>query len=302
MQQLSIDNYAGLYQPDSSAPPLTTDPWRPPSVTAFDGTLLPSISLGLSTVDTALLSQTILQALQVGYRALNCSSELNNELETGLALEKAMDKLYISRDQLFITVKLSPQTTTYDETLRRFDRCLYQMNLSHIDLCLLNWPGSERSSYLDAWRALLRLKSEKKIRALGLANFPPGPIDRLIVETGGRPLINQIELHPHFQQAGLCASMERRGIKVGVWSPLGHGLALDNPLFQKLASNYAKSPAQIVLRWHLDRGRLISPSTSKVERIAENLDILDFSISQGDHYKISLLESGIRLGPRPIVF
>lgn len=301
MTQLSSENYARPYQFDHFDSVLRESGSSPPLVKAADGTLLPTISLGLADNSEIPLCDLALDAFLAGYRAVHCPADLNKIMELNLALEKARDKFNLSRDKLFLSLQLHPRIMSYAEIILTFDRYLNNLGQKYVDLCLLTWPGSDQCRFVDGWRALIRLKSEGKIKHLGLASFPPAPIDRLTVETGVRPLINQVELHPYFQQAGLCAAMERRGIKIGVWTPLSHSLALNNPLIQSLGLKYGKSPAQIILKWHLSSSRLVAAAATKPDHIRNNLDVMNFKLSPSDLFKISLLDTGLRLGPPPVI-
>ena len=301
MTQLSSANYARPYQLDQLDSVLPEAEPAQPLIKAADGTLLPVVSLGLGESSEIPLCDLTFGAFRAGYRAVNCPADLNKVMELSLALEKAREKLNLSRDNLFLSLQLNPRLMSYDEILRTFDRYIRNLNQKYVDLGLLTWPGSAQCRFVDGWRALIRLRSEGKIKHLGLVSFPPAPIDRLTVETGVSPLVNQIELHPYFQQVGLCAAMERRGIKIGVWAPLSHGLALNNPLICSLGLKYGKSPAQIILKWHLSNGRLIAPVAAKPDHIRNNLDIMDFRLSPSDLLKISFLDNGLRLGTPPII-
>ncbi|MDR1043967.1 MAG: aldo/keto reductase [Candidatus Adiutrix sp.] len=266
------------------------------------GRARPVLGLGLGHFNSAGVRGVVPEALQAGYRALDTAAIYNNEDGLGQALLEAREELGVSREELFITTKLWNDSHSYDAALRAAEASLARLGLDYVDLFLIHWPAPGRNRYVEAWRALLKLKKEGRLRVAGVSNFLPEHIDRLMDETGEKPALNQLEVHPGFQQKELCAAMEKRGLLVEAWSPLGGGGALNAPLFRKLALKYGKTPAQIILRWHLEQGRPAVPRSSHPRHLRENLDIFDFRLDAEDMRQIALLDSRRRLGPDPATF
>ena len=266
------------------------------------GRLKPRLSLGVRQTDCRTAYRATLEALRIGYRAVDTAAVYNNESGVGLALKEARDLLGLTREELFITAKLWNSFQGRDAAAHACRRTLEHLGLNYLDLYLIHWPAPGQGRYVEAWKSLLRLRDEGLVRAVGVCNFLPEHIDRLMEETGQKPSINQIELHPHYQQSRLCAELSRRGVTVEAASPLGQGQALSASLFRKLAVKHCKTPAQIVLRWHLDRGRLVTPNSTHPARLQENFAVFDFRLDPEDMRQIALLESGLRLGPDPATF
>ena len=266
------------------------------------GSLKPRLGLGVRQADCRTAHRATLEALRIGYRAVDTAAVYNNESGVGLALKEARDLLGLTRDELFITAKLWNSFQGRDTALNACRRTLERLGLNYIDLYLIHWPAPGQGRYAEAWKGLLHLRDEGLARAVGVCNFLPEHLDRLLEETGQKPSVNQIELHPHYQQSRLCAELGRRGVAVEAASPLGQGQALTAPLFRKLALKHGKTPAQIVLRWHLDQGRLVTPNSTHPARLQENFAVFDFRLDPEDMRQIALLENGRRLGPDPATF
>lgn len=288
---------ASLFEPGC---PAIQSGHRP--IVMCDETAVPQIGLALWRADNATARNAALEAFRAGYRSMDTAAIYHNEKGLGQAVGDARDLLGLKREDLFIATKLWNDAHGYDSTLKAFEASRARLGLEYLDLYLIHWPAPGQNRYLETWKALLHLKREGKVRAIGVCNFLPEHVDRLVAETGQKPALNQVELHPHFQQADLCAAMKKRGIPVEAWAPLGGGLAPNDPLFRKLALKYRKTPAQIVLRWHVENGRLIVPKSAHPYRIRENISIFDFRLDAEDMRQIALLERGHRLGPNPATF
>ena len=266
------------------------------------GWAMPALGLGLGRFNAKSTRSVVLEAFQAGYRSLDTAAIYNNEEGLGQALVEAQEELGLGREEMFITTKLWNDSHGYDAAQRSVEASLARLGLDYVDLFLIHWPAPARNRYVEAWRALLKAKKEGRIRIVGVSNFLPEHIDRLMDETGEKPALNQLEVHPHFQQKELCAAMEKRGILVEAWSPLGSGGAPNDPLFRKLAHKYAKTPSQIILRWQIDQGRLAIPRSGHPRRLRENFDIFDFRLDAEDMRQIALLDCRRRLGPDPASF
>jgi diketogulonate reductase-like aldo/keto reductase len=209
----------------------------------------------------------------------------------------------IGREELFVTTKLWNSEQGYDSTLHAFDKSLAKLGLEYVDLYLIHWPLPSRDTYVDTYRAFEKIYAEGRARAIGVANFLPVHLERLLGETSVVPAVNQIELHPHLQQSETRAFGVMSGIATEAWAPLGHGngILLD-PTVSKIAKKYGKTPAQIILRWHLQIGNIVIPKSATPSRIAENIDVFDFELDDEDLLAITGLDNGIRVGPDPATF
>ncbi|MBW8087834.1 aldo/keto reductase [Streptomyces hygroscopicus subsp. hygroscopicus] len=260
---------------------------------------MPQLGFGVWQVPDDEAQVAVRHALDAGYRSIDTAAIYGNEEGTG----KALAASGIARDELFVTTKLWNGDQGYDSTLRAFDTSLTKLGLDYVDLYLIHWPLPQTDKYVDTWKAFEKIYSEGRAKAIGLSNFHPAHIQRLLSETSVVPAIDQIELHPQLQQAELRAFNARHDIVTEAWSPLGQGKGLlDNPTLAAIAKKHGKSPAQVVLRWHLDLGNVVIPKSVTPSRIKENIDVFDFELDSEDLSAISALDSGNRLGPDPETF
>ena len=271
--------------------PITPVPLLP----LADGAAIPQLGFGLYKVPTADAVRLCLEAIDAGYRHLDTATLYGNEREVGEAVRSAP----VPRDELFVTSKVWKDDNGYDETLRAFDETMARLALDSLDLYLIHWPMPSTDRYVDTWRALVRLQAERRVRSIGVANFHAHHIERIVAETGVTPVVNQVELHPWLPQAELREFDAARGIRTEAWSPLARGRILDNPVLDRLAAAHGRTPAQIVLRWHLQLGNIVIPKASSRARIRENLDVFDFALAADDIAAIATLESGERTGRDP---
>jgi 2,5-diketo-D-gluconate reductase A len=209
----------------------------------------------------------------------------------------------MAREELFITTKVWNDRHGYDSTLRAFDESLARLKLDYVDLYLIHWPVAGSEAYRDTWRALIKLQQDGRAKSIGVSNFMVPHLQRLIDETGVTPAVNQIELHPRFQQKELSAFHKANGIATECWGPLGQGTILSDETFATIGSKYGKTPAQVILRWHLDNGFVVIPKSVTPSRIRENIDVFDFQLDADDMQAIERLDSASgRVGPDPSVF
>ncbi|GHJ32297.1 MULTISPECIES: aldo/keto reductase [Streptomyces] len=270
-----------------------------PFITLNNGVRMPQLGFGVWQVPDDEAQVAVRHALDAGYRSIDTAAIYGNEEGTG----KALAASGIARDELFVTTKLWNGDQGYDSTLRAFDTSLTKLGLDYVDLYLIHWPLPQTDKYVDTWKAFEKIYSEGRAKAIGLSNFHPAHIQRLLSETSVVPAIDQIELHPQLQQAELRAFNARHDIVTEAWSPLGQGKGLlDNPTLAAIAKKHGKSPAQVVLRWHLDLGNVVIPKSVTPSRIKENIDVFDFELDSEDLSAISALDSGNRLGPDPETF
>jgi diketogulonate reductase-like aldo/keto reductase len=174
--------------------------------------------------------------------------------------------------------------------------------MDYVDLYLIHWPVPSRDKYVETWQAFIELQAEGLVRSIGVSNFQPAHLERIIDETGVTPTVNQVELHPRFQQTGLRREHEQHGIVTEAWSPLAQGQVLDDPAIKRIAGSHGKTPAQVVIRWHIQLGNVVIPKSVTPERIIENFDVFDFSLSDEEMKAIEALDAGDRIGPDPDTF
>ncbi|MGW3243793.1 aldo/keto reductase [Streptomyces sp. NPDC001070] len=269
-----------------------------PNVTLNNGVTMPQLGFGVFQVPDAETAATVTAALESGYRSIDTAAIYGNEAGVGQALASSG----IARDELFITTKLWNSDQGYDRTLAAFDASLAKLGLDHVDLYLIHWPTPARDTYPDTWRAFEKILSEGRARAIGVSNFRPAHLQRLLDNSDVVPAVNQVELHPQFQQAELRAFHARHGIATEAWSPLAQGAVLKDPTVTGIADRLGRTPAQVILRWHLQIGNVVIPKSVTPERIRQNIDVFDFALSDADIAAIAALDSGTRIGPDPDTF
>jgi diketogulonate reductase-like aldo/keto reductase len=267
-----------------------------PTVTLNNGVTMPQLGFGVFQVPNAETAQAVSHALKAGYRSIDTAAVYGNEEGVGQALAESG----VPREDLFITTKLWNAEQGYDATLRAFDVSLAKLGLDHLDLYLIHWPTPARGLYVDTWKAFAKLLADGRVRAVGVSNFRPEHLRQAIDATGVVPAVNQVELHPHLTQEPLRAFHAEHGIATEAWSPLGQGKGLlDDPAITKIAGRYDRSAAQVVLRWHLQLGNVVIPKSVTPARIAENLDVFDFTLDADDVDALSALNKDKRVGPDP---
>ncbi|MFG2951421.1 aldo/keto reductase [Streptomyces adustus] len=266
-----------------------------PTVTLNNGVEIPQLGFGVFQVPDDATAAAVTAALETGYRSIDTAAIYGNEAGVGRALAASG----LPRDELFVTTKLWNADQGYDATLRAFDASLAKLGLDHVDLYLIHWPAPARDLYRDSWRALERLAGEGRIRAAGVSNFQPDHLLRLMSDSALVPAVNQIELHPGLQQTELRAFHAEHGIATEAWSPLAQGAVLDDRSVGDLAARYGKSPAQIVLRWHLQLGNIVIPKSVTPTRIRENFEVFDFALTDEEMRAVAALDRGLRTGPHP---
>lgn len=264
-----------------------------------DGNTIPQLGYGVWKISDEDAEGSVLQALKTGYRHIDTAKIYNNEGGVGRGIA-ASD---IAREKIFITTKVWNSDQGYDETLKAFDESAKRLGVKTIDMYLIHWPMPVRDQFVETWKALIRLRQENRVRSIGVCNFRIADLERLIKETGVAPAVNQVELHPQFQQKELRIFHEKNNILTEAWAPLGRGLFFDDPLLQSIAEEHSKTVAQIVLRWHMELGTIAIPKSQSAARMAENFDIFDFKLTASDHDKIASLDKiDGRMGPNPDEF
>lgn len=270
-----------------------------PTLTLADGLTAPQLGLGVWLTPTDVTAQCVQTALRVGYRLIDTAAVYENEAAVGEGVRAAG----LARSDVFITTKLWNTHHDYDQALRAFEKSLQRLQMDYVDLYLIHWPVPARDRYIDAWRALIRLQEEGRARSIGVCNFMVEHLRRIIGETGVIPVVNQIELHPRFQQTELRSFHASKGIVTQSWSPLGHGQLLKHPELARIAARHGKTPAQAIIRWHLDSGLMVIPKSIRAERIEENFEVFDFRLDEEDLAAIAKLDTpGGRIGADPLTF
>jgi 2,5-diketo-D-gluconate reductase A len=257
---------------------------------------IPQLGFGLWQIaDTARVTA---DALQMGYRLVDGAAIYGNEVGMGDGIRDSG----IPRGDIFVTSKVWNDRQGYEATLQAVSESLKRLNLDRLDLVLIHWPCAARDLYVDTWRALIKLRDDGTITSIGTSNFNATELDRLTTETGVTPVLNQVELHPQLQQSQLRAAHAKRGIITQSWTPLGGGKSFTTPTIQTIAKRLNRTPAQVVLRWHLDLGLSVIPRSSRKAGLAENLAAQDFTLTAEDMTAIAALDEGTRIGPDPAVF
>ncbi|MGW1044402.1 aldo/keto reductase [Streptomyces sp. NPDC002547] len=269
-----------------------------PTVTLNNGEKIPQLGFGVFQVPDEETTAAVASALEAGYRSIDTAAIYGNESGVGKALSVAG----VPREDLFITTKLWNADQGYDATLKAFDASLAKLGLEYIDLYLIHWPTPARDLYRDSWRAIEKMVADGRVRTPGVSNFQPAHLRRLVDGASLLPAVNQIELHPGLQQTELRAVHAELGIVTEAWSPLAQGAVLGDDAITTVARRHDKSPAQVVLRWHLQLGNVVIPKSVTPARIRENLDVFDFTLSDDEMAAIATLDRALRTGPDPDTF
>ncbi|MBQ0967641.1 aldo/keto reductase [Streptomyces sp. RS2] len=257
---------------------------------------MPQLGFGVWQVPDDEAQSAVALALEAGYRSIDTAAIYGNEEGTGRAIAASG----LAREDLFVTTKLWNSDQGYDSTLRAFDASMAKLGLEYLDLYLIHWPMPAREKYVDTYKAFEKLLADGRVRAIGVSNFLPEHLERLTAETSVIPAVNQIELHPHLQQHAAREVHAEQGIATEAWSPLGSGKGiLDIPAIVAIAQKHGRTPAQVVLRWHLQLGNVVIPKSVTPSRIKENIDVFGFSLDTEDLAAISALNEDRRLGSDP---
>jgi 2,5-diketo-D-gluconate reductase A len=267
-----------------------------PQVRLDDGVSMPQLGFGVWRVSADDTEQVVARALEVGYRSIDTAAMYGNEAGVGRAVRQSG----VARDEIFVTSKLWNDTHGYDAALKAFDESQRRLGLDRVDLYLVHWPVPSQDLYVETFRALTELVEEGRLGAAGVSNFEPGHLRRVMDEAGATPAVNQVELHPYLQQADLRAFHAEHGIATEAWRPLANGgELLSDRTVVGLADKYGKTPAQVVLRWHLQLGNIVIPKSATPSRIAENFEVFDFELADDDMDAFADLDRNGRLGLHP---
>ncbi len=270
-----------------------------PGITLTNGAVIPQLGFGVFQIEPEQTAETVQAAFDAGYRHIDTAQMYGNEAEVGEAIASSG----LDRDELWITTKCNNENHGEDDAQRALDESLQKLGLDHVDMYLIHWPLPGKDLYVETWKGLEKALSDGRTRVIGVSNFQPHHLDRLAEETDTVPAVNQIELHPRMQQLALRSYHERHGIATEAWSPIGQGKGLlDAPELDGIAQNHGKSPAQVVLRWHIQLGNIVFPKSVTTERIRENIDIFDFELTDDEISTIGEMEKAERVGPDPDKF
>lgn len=268
------------------------------SVTLNDGNSIPCVGFGVYQISPADTEQAVATALATGYRHIDTAALYGNEREVGRAVAASG----LPRDDLYVVTKLWNADQGYDSTQTAFEKSMGRLGLDVLDLYLIHWPLPARGKFVETFRALAHLRDQGRIRSIGVSNFEPEHLEMLIDGTGIVPVVNQIELHPRFSQAELREVHARLGIATEAWAPLGRGSLLAHPTVTEVAQRCGKTPAQVLIRWHIQLGNIVIPKSVNPERIVNNFEVFDFELGTAEMAAISSLDDGARLGPDPRTF
>ncbi len=269
-----------------------------PSVTLNNGVRIPQLGFGVYQIAPDDTRDATLAAFAAGYRHIDTAAAYRNEEGVGLAMRDSG----LPREEIFLTTKLRNADQGYETALAAFETSRRTLGVDVIDLYLIHWPYVLHDRYVETWKALEKLYADGLVRAIGVSNFLEPHLDRVLREGSVVPAVNQIELHPSFQQTGLSDTCREHGIAVESYSPLGQARDVDDPIVTAIAASHDKTPAQVILRWHMQQGFIAIPKTVTPHRVAENIDIFDFELGEQELRQISALEAGLRTSGDPAVF
>ena len=269
-----------------------------PVLTLHDGVEIPQLGFGVFQIPPEETQEKVEEALGVGYRHVDTAAAYRNEAGVGAAIAATG----VRREDVFVTTKLWNSEQGYDSTLRAFEQSLERLGTGNVDLYLIHWPLPGKDLFLDTWRAFERIQEEGGARSIGVSNFRVEDLERLEQEAERRPTVNQIELHSRLQQAELRAWHADHEVATEAWSPLAQGELLEDGTIETVAAHHDRTPAQVILRWHLQIGNVVIPKSSSSERIRENFELFDFELSEDDMAALERLDAGERTGPDPSTF
>ncbi|WP_432159565.1 aldo/keto reductase [Streptomyces sp. NRRL F-5630] len=269
-----------------------------PNITLNNGVEIPQLGFGVFQIPPEKTKEATLSALDVGYRHIDTAEMYGNEKEVGQAVRESG----IDRAELFVTSKLNNGFHAHDDALAAFDQTLADLDIGYLDLFLIHWPLPKVGDFVETWKALEEVYRSGRAKAIGVSNFQPHHLRRLLEETEVVPAVNQIEVHPYLTQEEVRAFGAEHDIATEAWSPIAQGLVLEDPVITSIANRLGKTPAQVTLRWHIQRGDIVFPKSVTRSRIEENFALFDFTLTEGDMSEISALNRDERTGPHPDEF
>lgn len=257
-----------------------------PYITLNDGRRMPQVGLGVWPITNEAAVPAVVEAIRTGYRLIDTAQSYENEEGVGRGVREAG----VPRGEVFITTKLRPRDQGFDEALRAFDASMERLGLDYVDMFLIHWPVPAEDKYSETWKAFVRLREEGRAKSIGVSNFLPEHLDRILAETGVLPAVNQIEIHPLYQQRDVRDYHRQKTIQLQSYSPLGRGAVLGDPAVLAIAEKHGKTPAQVVIRWHMQERLGVIPKSEKPEHIRENFAVLDFDLDSDDMAAVARLD------------
>ena len=267
-------------------------------LTLNNGKTIDQLGLGVYKVAQDEAVNLMREAIDVGYRRIDTAALYGNEAEVGQGIRESG----IDREDIFVTTKIWNDRQGFDETLKAIDESLSRLDLGYIDMLLIHWPIPAQDLYLETWKAFEKVLANGSVRNIGVSNFQPAHLERLLLNSDVKPTINQVELHPFFQQAEVRAANAKHQVLTEAWSPLARAGKNDNPVLAQIADETGKTVSQVIIRWHLQLGNLVIPKTTHRERLVENFSVFDFTLSDHQMSAIETLDEGLRMGPNPDEF
>lgn len=262
-----------------------------------DGNSMPQLGYGLWQVPDEETEKVVTDAIRIGYRSIDSAQVYGNEHGLGRAIKSCG----LPRKELYITTKIWNSEHGYDSTLKSFEGSMKKLGTEYLDLLLIHWPAPKKNLYVETWKALVQLKKDGRVRSIGVSNFYPEHIEKIIDATSFIPAVNQVELHPRFQQLELRSFHEKHNIRTESWSPLGQGKVIADEVIRKIAEKHGKTPAQVIIRWHLENNLIAIPKSVTPSRIEENFNVFGFSLDERDLKDIaSMNDKNGRIGPDPM--
>jgi 2,5-diketo-D-gluconate reductase A len=269
-----------------------------PTITLNNGVEIPQLGFGVFQIEPDKTKDATLAALEVGYRHIDTAEMYGNEKEVGEAVRASG----IDRGEIFVTSKLNNGFHAYDDALGAFDQSLKDLDIGYLDLFLVHWPLPGVGDYVETWKAMEKMYESGRVKAIGVSNFQPHHLRRIHGETSVTPAVNQIEVHPYFTNDEVRAFNSEHGIATEAWSPIAQGNVLQDETVTRIAGNLGRTPAQVTLRWHIQRGDIVFPKSVTRSRVEENFQLFDFELSGEDMTAITALDRGGRQGPNPDEF
>ena len=270
-----------------------------PDIALHDGTTIPQLGFGVFQVPPKDTAATVARALEAGYRHIDTAQMYGNEAGVGEAIKASG----IARDELYVTTKLNNSFHRPDDARREIDASLERLGLAQVDLFLIHWPLPTRydGDFVQTWRALIEAKEAGRTRSIGVSNFQPAHLDRIVEETGVVPVVNQVEVHPFFANEAVRAANKRHGVLTEAWAPIAQGKVVDDDTIGEIASLVGRTPAQVALRWHVQRGDIVFPKSMNADRMRQNFEIFDFELRPAHLAALDELDQGEagRMGPNP---
>ena len=267
-----------------------------PVIPMLDGNTIPQLGLGVYKVDNEIAAPLVSHALENGYRLIDTASMYENEVGVGQGIRDSG----VPREEVVVATKFWMDGLGFENTLNEFDKSLKLLKLDYLDLYLIHWPAPKRGLlYVDSWKAMEKLKNEGLIRSIGVCNFHTHHIDEILKVAEHKPVLNQVELHPWLTQENVLEYDTSHGIITQAWSPLARGKILEEPMLETLAKEHGKSVAQVVLRWHIQRGVAVIPKSNSKDRILENMNVFDFELTKDQMEAITALNTNFRTGVDP---